>query len=248
MGEDRRRRAPPATASPAKAVAPAAVVPAAAAPTRATPVAPAKPLAEAAAPSARRQPVQQRSQERLERILSVARELIALHGSEPLKMSEVAEKAEISIGSLYQYFPDKRSIQRTLAQQYLDENRLCIEQGLANVRDKATLAQAFSVLMDEYYTICLDSPVRRDIISGMRADRELMAIELAESKVCGELLAAAILRAHPKADAKKVGALAFLVWQLGEETMRLALAHKRSEGALLVEAYKRMSLQAMAQP
>ena len=92
MGEDRRRRAPPATASPAKAVAPAAVVPAAAAPTRATPVAPAKPLAEAAAPSARRQPVQQRSQERLERILSVARELIALHGS-PGQRAEAGAQA-----------------------------------------------------------------------------------------------------------------------------------------------------------
>ena len=42
--------------------------------------------------------------------------------------------------------------------------------------------------------------------------------------------------------------LAFMIWQLGEETMRLALAHKRSEGALLVDAYKRMSLRAIAEP
>lgn len=236
MGEDKRQRAKPGNASPSTALP---AITSAAASATAAPATPA---------SARRQPVQQRSQERLERILDVARNLIAQHGSEPLKMSEVAEKAEISIGSLYQYFPDKRSILRSLALHYLDENRRCIAEGLASVRDKATLAQAFSMLMDEYYQICLASPVRRDIVSGMRADRELTAIELAESKACGELLAAAILRAHPKADAKKVGALAFLVWQLGEETMRLALAHKRSEGALLVEAYKRMSLQAMAQP
>jgi hypothetical protein len=39
-----------------------------------------------------------------------------------------------------------------------------------------------------------------------------------------------------------------LIWQLGEETMRLALAHKRSEGALLVEAYKRMSVAAISEP
>jgi AcrR family transcriptional regulator len=198
--------------------------------------------------AARRQPVQQRSQERLGRILSVAEGLIAQHGSEPLKMSEIAALAGISIGSLYQYFPDKRSILRTLAEQYAADSRRCIDEALATAHDAASLAAAFSSLVDQYHAIFLDNPVRRDIISGMRADRELMAIELAESKACGVFLAAAIQRAHPKADAKRVGALAFLVWQLGEETMRLALAHKRSEGALLVEAYKRMSLQAMARP
>lgn len=206
------------------------------------------PAPQAAASTARRRPVQQRSQERLERILSVAKGLIAQHGSEPLKMSEIAELAGISIGSLYQYFPDKRSILRTLAEEYTAESRRCIDEALAAAHDKASLAAAFSSLVDQYHAMFLNSPVRRDIISGMRADRALMAIELTESKVCGAFLAAAIQRAHPKADAKRVGALAFLIWQLGEETMRLALMHKRNEGALLVEAYKRMSLRAIAEP
>ncbi len=192
--------------------------------------------------------MQQRSQERLERILSVAKGLIAQHGSEPLKMSEIAELAEISIGSLYQYFPDKRSILRVLAEQYTTESRRCIDEALATAHDKASLAAAFSSLVDQYYVMFQLSPVRRDIISGMRADRELMAIELAESKICGGFLAAAIQRVHPKVDKKKVNALAFLIWQLGEETMRLALTRKRSEGGLLIEAYKRMSLLAMAEP
>jgi len=199
-------------------------------------------------PAARRQPVQQRSQERLERILGVAKQLIARNGSDALKMSEVAAQADISIGSLYQYFPDKRAILRTLAEQYTAESRRCIEEGLAEARDKASLAQAFSSLVDRYYAMFLGKPVRRDIIAGMRADKDLMAIELAESQANGAVLAAAIRRVHPRADAKRVDALAFLIWQLGEETMRLALSHKRSEGALLVEAYKRMSLRAIAEP
>jgi AcrR family transcriptional regulator len=202
----------------------------------------------AAGPTARRQPTQQRSHERLERILSVAKELIAHNGSDALKMSEIAQRAEISIGSLYQYFPDKRAILRTLAEQYTAESRRCIEEALAEAHDKTSLAQAFSSLVDRYYAMFLGKPVRRDIIAGMRVDKDLMAIELAESQANGALLAAAIRRVHPKADAKRTNALAFLIWQLGEETMRLALAHKRSEGALLVEAYKRMSLRAIAEP
>ena len=116
------------------------------------------------------------------------------------------------------------------------------------MRDRAGLEKAFSTLTDQYYELFLSKPVMRDIASGMRANKELLAIELAESKACGALLAAAIRRVYPKSDPKTVRPLAFLVWQLGEETMRLAISHKPAEGALLVEAYKRMSLRAISSP
>jgi AcrR family transcriptional regulator len=193
----------------------------------------------------RRQPTQQRSRERLERILEVAQELIAQKGSEHVKMSEIADLADISIGSLYQYFPDKRAIIRSLAETYAAESRACVRVALESVRNQKALRQAFSELVDMYYRIVMDKPVMRDISSALRSDKELMNIELAESKACGALLAAAIRRVKPNADAKRVGPLAFLIWQLGEETMRLAIAHKRSEGLLLVDAYKQMSLRAM---
>jgi AcrR family transcriptional regulator len=194
---------------------------------------------------ARRQPAQQRSRERLDRILEVAQQLIAEKGSEHVKMSEIAELAEISIGSLYQYFPDKRAIVRTLAELYADESRRCVREALDAVQNKAQLLDAFASLVDQYYEIVMDKPVMRDISSALRSDKELMNIEIAESRACGALLAAAIRRVTPRADSKRVSALAFLIWQLGEETMRLAVAHKRSEGAMLVDAYKRMSLRAI---
>jgi AcrR family transcriptional regulator len=194
---------------------------------------------------ARRQPAQQRSRERLDRILEVAQQLIAEKGSEHVKMSEIAELAEISIGSLYQYFPDKRAIVRTLAELYADESRRCVREALDAVQNKAQLLDAFASLVDQYYEIVMDKPVMRDISSALRSDKELMSIEIAESRACGALLAAAIRRVTPRADSKRVSALAFLIWQLGEETMRLAVAHKRSEGAMLVDAYKRMSLRAI---
>ncbi|WP_321798972.1 TetR/AcrR family transcriptional regulator [Caballeronia sp. J97] len=194
---------------------------------------------------ARRQPAQQRSRERLDRILEIAQQLIAEKGSEHVKMSEIAGLAEISIGSLYQYFPDKRAIVRTLAELYAAESRRCVREAFDAVRDKAQLSSAFASLVDQYHAIVLDKPVMRDISSALRSDKELMHIEIAESRACGALLAAAIRRVMPRADSKRVNALAFLIWQLGEETMRLAVAHKRGEGALLVDAYKRMSLRAI---
>lgn len=49
------------------------------------------------------------------------------------------------------------------------------------MRDRAGLEKAFSTLTDQYYELFLSKPVMRDIASGMRADKELLAIELAES-------------------------------------------------------------------
>jgi AcrR family transcriptional regulator len=207
--------------------------------------------AEATAPeivlSHHRTLAQQRSRDRLERILVAASKLIAEKGSDQVKMSEVAELARISIGSLYQYFPDKSAIIRTLAERYNAESRKCIEEALAGVRDLNGLLEAFASLVDQYYGIFLAEPVMRDIWSGMQADKELMAIELAESRASGALLAAVMRRVHPSADPEKIAASAFLIWQLGEATMRLAVSLDRSESDAIVDAFKRMTLRELSE-
>lgn len=201
-----------------------------------------------ATPSHHRALAQQRSRDRLERILSVASALIAAKGSDSMRMSEVADLAGISIGSLYQYVPDKSAIIRALAERYNADSRKCIEGALAGVRDLAGLCEAFASLVDQYYGLFLAEPVMRDIWSGMQADKELMAIELAESRECSALLAAAMKRTHPSADPEKIAASAFLIWQLGEATMRLAISVERREGDALVDAFKRMTMRELSEP
>lgn len=196
----------------------------------------------------RRNPTQQRSRERQERILAVATQLIATKGSDQTKMSEIAERSEISIGSLYQYFPDKSSVIRTLAERYNAESRRCIEEALGAVADAPGLQAAYSALLDQYYEIVLESPAMRDIWSGMQADKQLMALELKESRIAGGLLADAMLRVYPGSDAQQVQASAFLIWHLGEATMRLAISCPPEEGRSLVESFKRMSLREIMAP
>ena len=196
----------------------------------------------------RRNPTQQRSRERQERILAVATDLIATKGSDQLKMSEIAERCGISIGSLYQYFPDKSSVIQTLAERYNADCRCCIEQALESVVDVAGLQAAFSDLLDQYYEIVLATPAMRDIWCGMQADKQLLALELQESRGAGDLLAEAMLRVYPHCDAQKVRESAFLIWHLGEATVRLAISCTPKEGRGLVDTFKRMSLREIMQP
>lgn len=204
-------------------------------------------IAEAGAPAmARRAPAQQRSRDRLERFLAVATALIAEKGSDHLKMSEVAERAGASIGSLYQYFPDKAAIIRALAERIHATSNRCIADALTPVRTIGELQQAFAALVDQYYGMFLSEPVMRDISSGMQADKELMAIELAANRANAETLADAMRRVRGETASGDVSASALLIWQLGEATMRLAISVDRREGDALVEAYKRMMARELA--
>ncbi|WP_426238623.1 TetR family transcriptional regulator [Pararhizobium sp. DWP1-1-3] len=189
----------------------------------------------------RKSPTQKRSRERVEHILASASRLIAERGSDTMRMSEVAELSGISIGSLYQYFPDKAAIIRTLAERYNAVSRACIADGLAHVKTVEDLRQAFSVLIDEYYDIFLAEPVIRDIWSAMQADKSLREIELVESRQNAILLATALKRALPDEDLDRLKVSALLVMYFGECVMRLALSTGETEGRALVEAYKRMA-------
>ena len=203
------------------------------------------------APSARKNPIQERSKARVERILEAAAELIVRGGSDPLKMSEVAASAGISIGSLYQYFPEKAALIRMLAERINAGSRACIRDGLKDVTDLASLQSSFAGLVDVYYAIVNERPVMRDIWSGMQADRQLLTLQIAESRICGQMLADAMFKVHKvrgRADTKRVGQAAFLIWEMGEATIRLAIAVEPTEGAALVEAYKRMALREITDP
>lgn len=205
-------------------------------------------LEQPAAEAVRRNPTQQRSRERHERILATATQLIAEKGSDQLKMSEIAERSGISIGSLYQYFPDKSSVIRTLAERYNAESRRCITEAMEAVEDAQGLQAAYSQLLDLYYEIVMATPVMRDIWSGMQADKQLLQLELVESRVASALLAQAMFRVYPDIDEQQVQESAFLIWHLGEATMRLAVTCAPEEGRALVEAFKRMSLREIMEP
>jgi len=193
-------------------------------------------------------PTQQRSRERVERMLAAASALISEGGSDAMRMSEVAERASVPIGSLYQFFPDKGAIIRTLAERYNALGRECIEKELAPVRSLDELSGAFARLVDIYYAMFLAEPVMRDIWSGTQADKALRDIDLDDSRQTGRLLANVLERLDPQADRGAIAIMAFLIMNLGEATMRLAISVERQEGDALVAAYKQMALRELSAP
>lgn len=69
----------------------------------------------------RRTPRQGRSQERVNRILNVAEELFIAEGYTATTTNTIATRAQVPIGSLYQFFPDKAAILQALARRYTEK-------------------------------------------------------------------------------------------------------------------------------
>jgi AcrR family transcriptional regulator len=190
----------------------------------------------------RRRPTQQRSIERVGRLLDAAAALIAEGGADGLKMSEVARRAGAPIGSLYQYFPDKSALIHGLAERYFEAGRRCIEEGLAAARTVEALTRAFCDLVDVYADLFQRDPAMAQVRAGVLADPTLAALEVADVRQSGALLAAALARVKPQADRTRLERHALVLMQAGESTMRLAQSLPAAEGAAVIAAYKEMAV------
>ncbi|MBB3162346.1 TetR/AcrR family transcriptional regulator [Rhizobium laguerreae] len=190
----------------------------------------------------RRIPSQQRGRERFEKILAVASQLIESHGSDGLKMSEIVEKAGLSFGALYQYFPDKTSIIRTLAERFNEVGRRCVEEELAKVTDAAALQGALANIVDEYYAFFRREPVMRDIWHATHTDKLLQQVDAEDMEFHARAFLAVLIRLWPDRDRKELLAIARLTMQLLAAAVRYAVSLGAEEGAQAIALFKKMQI------
>ncbi len=105
----------------------------------------------------RRRPVQRRSLERFERILDASAELLRESGYDGLTTREVARRAGVPIGTLYQFFPGKHGLVAALAERNLEDylGRLSARLGTAPPADVGTLVD---LAVDEFVAMKRDVP------------------------------------------------------------------------------------------
>ena len=80
---------------------------------------------------ARRIPRQHRSRQTVEAVLAAVPLVVKRHGIASITTNRIAEVAGVSIGSLYQYFPDKRSVFSALHERHVGDVRNILERNIA---------------------------------------------------------------------------------------------------------------------
>lgn len=172
----------------------------------------------------RRTPTQQRSRERVEAILAAAHDLVVEQGSDAVKMSEVAARAGVPIGSVYQYFPDKPAILRELALRFMLRVRGLLADALAGLTDREQALDRVDAMLTGYFHLVLHEPHSRDVWAATQADKELQALDVEDSRTNGRLVLQAIAPLVPHADQEQLDTATFLIVHLSGAAARLAIA------------------------
>lgn len=91
----------------------------------------------------RKSPVQARSTASVDAILEATIQVLLSVGKERLTTTRVASRAGVSVGTLYQYFPNKNSLLQAVLKRHLDEvgeaiQRVCRDQKANPLRQMAT--------------------------------------------------------------------------------------------------------------
>ncbi len=101
-------------------------------------------------PDSRRVPKQARSRQRYNQILDIAAKLFSEKGFERTTTNEIATRAGMSVGSLYQYFRNKEAIVAALMESYLESAREFTDSFLTQDVQNLPVPDAVDRILDPY--------------------------------------------------------------------------------------------------
>jgi AcrR family transcriptional regulator len=118
------------------------------------------PQAQQAALEPRKTPVQARSTVTVEAIAEATVQVLLTLGTERLTTTRVAERAGVSVGTLYQYFPNKQSLLFAVLEDHLDKVSAAVEAACARARHLPLAA-----MVQEVVEAFVDAKMQRPDIS-----------------------------------------------------------------------------------
>lgn len=147
----------------------------------------------------RRAPQQARSKQRVDLIVEATRRLVGQRGSDAVSVREIAAEAGVSVGSLYQYFPDKNAILRRLIRAYIDRIQLELARVLAEVTGPQDLLVAVDAAIDAVAGLIADDPSVATIWASVQANTVLRELDYQDAREMAEYLAAFLSEVLPAA-------------------------------------------------
>lgn len=191
----------------------------------------------------RRIPRQVRSQERVKRILDVARELFIAEGYAATTTNAIATHAQVPIGSLYQFFPDKAAILQALALRYgelLRQQLVAIDN--AEIAALPLLAYVDQLIdtADQFFT---EHPGYRAIFMEAQGIMpELEALEEAADAQLIQDLARSLARRNAGLESANYEVIAFVLVKVIGTLLWLSLGQEELFRQRLVAETKRLTL------
>lgn len=105
----------------------------------------------------RKSPVQARSASTVEAILQATIQVLLKEGKERLTTTRVAERAGVSVGTLYQYFPNKSALLQATLRRHMEEIAGAVERVCREQRGKPLIEMA-TILIAAFFAAKMRDP------------------------------------------------------------------------------------------
>lgn len=159
-------------------------------------------------PQLRRQPRQTRARATFDAILDAAAQLFAEHGYAATTTNRVAERAGVSIGSLYQYVSDKDALLLALAERHLREAADALSDTFSGLhRDRPDVAETVRRLVTSLADLHRHDPAMHRLLFDQTPRTPALAGRLRQAQrdlgraVAAELIRLGVAGPHPQARA-----------------------------------------------
>jgi AcrR family transcriptional regulator len=168
----------------------------------------------------RKRPVQARSRNTVQAILEAASQVLMTHGYDGTTTGLVAERAGVSIGTLYQYFPNKDSLVAELVERHVGEVLSLIE-GAVLAHRAAPLDVALAAIVRASLDAHRIAPALHKVLIEQIPRKEDFIAGPSISNRLASLLHADLARRLPHLSASRLRLVAFVL-----ETTIEALTHR----------------------
>ncbi|WP_223216430.1 TetR/AcrR family transcriptional regulator [Rhizobium mesosinicum] len=187
----------------------------------------------------RRKPKQERSIQRLDLILNAAATIIAEKGVSAMRMTELAVAANVPIGSVYQYFPEKAAIVKALFDRHAQAIQQKMAEMFADVRSLDEALDLISAVIDWYYAEYRNDAAYLGVWMGTETDQDLLRLNIEHSGQVAEIFQAAVRRLAPESCDDQMKARTYLFSHLIGAAIRLAVLSEDSFGERILDEWKR---------
>jgi AcrR family transcriptional regulator len=170
----------------------------------------------------RREPVQRRSAARVAAILDACAALLDEFDYDELTTSKIAERAGVPIGSLYQYFPDKRAVVQALTMRNLDGFSANVERIFTGTVP-AGWRDAIDRVIDAYLRMLDEVPGFGRIRFGDVVDTHLLDPEDDNDAVLAAKLSQLFAKSYQVPDSGELRLAFWMVVKVADALIKLAL-------------------------
>lgn len=187
----------------------------------------------------RRQPTQRRSARRVERMLDACAQLLDDIGYEALSTTRIADQAGVAIGSVYQFFPDKRAITKELTRRNVELFVSRVGRRFLD-EDYRGWWEAVDAIIDEYVDMHRTVPGFRSLHFGDVVDLNLLDSDSDNNTVIAGRLRGLLLKEFGLADSAELDIAVLVAVEAGDAVLKLAFRHDPEGKPEIIAAAKQL--------